>query len=95
MIKVIKNDENRLELELSNEDHTIGNLLRSVLMMDEHVKQAGYRVVHPITGGIRVVVHTDGKESPKDALINALLKIERDAQELKEKILNALKESKD
>lgn len=94
MIKIVKNNENLLELELSSEDHTIGNLLRSTLMMDEHVKQAGYRVIHPITGGIRIVVHTDGKESPKDALINALLKIERDAQELKEKIINILKENK-
>lgn len=95
MIKVVKNDENWLELELSNEDHTIGNLLRSALMMDEHVKQAGYRVIHPIAGGIRIVVQTDGEETPKDALINALLKIEKEAQELKEKIINILKEKKD
>lgn len=95
MIKIVKNSENWLELEVSNEDHTIGNLLRSILMMDEHVEHAGYRVIHPITGGIRIIIHTDGKETPKDALINALLKIEKNAQELKEKIINILKERKD
>ncbi|MCS7097446.1 MAG: hypothetical protein NZ922_00460 [Candidatus Methanomethyliaceae archaeon] len=92
MIKIIKYNENWLELELTEDDHTIGNLLRGILMMDEHVKQAGYRVIHPITGGIRIVIHMDGKESPKDALINALLKIEKDAQELREKISHILKE---
>ncbi|MDH5807310.1 MAG: RpoL/Rpb11 RNA polymerase subunit family protein [Candidatus Methanomethylicaceae archaeon] len=94
MIKIIKNNENWLEIELPNEDHTIGNLLKSILLMDEHVKQAGYRVIHPIIGGIRIVIQTDGKEKPKDALINALLKIEKDTQELKEKIINILKENK-
>lgn len=94
MIKIIKHNENWLELELSEDDHTMGNLLRGVLMMDEHVKQAGYKVVHPITGGIRIVIHTDGKKTPKDALIDALLKIEKDVKELKEKISYVLKERK-
>ncbi|MCC6012940.1 MAG: DNA-directed RNA polymerase subunit L [Candidatus Verstraetearchaeota archaeon] len=90
-IKVIKYDNKILELEFEKEDHTIGNLLRSYLMKDKHVKMAGYRILHPLTGGIRLVVHTDGEENPKDALINAIIKIENDTKELQEKLKNLFK----
>ncbi|MCQ5336705.1 MAG: DNA-directed RNA polymerase subunit L [Candidatus Methanomethylicia archaeon] len=90
-IKVIKYDDKLLELEFEKEDHTIGNLLRSYLMKDKHVKLAGYRVLHPITGGIRLVIHTDGEENPKDALINAIQKIEEETKELQEKLKGLFK----
>lgn len=89
-VKIIKKDKERLELELKEEDHTIGNLLRSTLLLDKHVKEAGYQVIHPLTGGIKLVLHTDGEESPTDALMNALSKIENDAKELQEKIKSLL-----
>ncbi|MGQ9759516.1 MAG: RpoL/Rpb11 RNA polymerase subunit family protein [Candidatus Methanomethylicaceae archaeon] len=90
-VRVIKKDKERLELELKDEDHTMGNLLRTVLLLDKHVKQAGYQVIHPLTGGIKLVVHTDGEESPMEALMNALSKIEEDAKELQERFKNLLK----
>ncbi|MGB9622592.1 MAG: RpoL/Rpb11 RNA polymerase subunit family protein [Candidatus Methanomethylicaceae archaeon] len=90
-VKIIKEDKTKLELELKSEDHTMGNLLRSTLLLDKHVKQAGYQIIHPLTGGIKLVVYTDGEESPREAVLKALSKIEEDTKELQEKLGNLLK----
>lgn len=90
-IRIIKEDSNRLELELKDEDHTMGNLLRTTLLLDRHVRQAGYQIMHPLTGGIRLVVYTDGEERPREAVMKALAKIEEDAKELKGKLSELLK----
>ncbi|MDH5811435.1 MAG: RpoL/Rpb11 RNA polymerase subunit family protein [Candidatus Methanomethylicaceae archaeon] len=90
-VKIVKEDDSRLELELKDEDHTIGNLLRTTLLLDKHVKQAGYQIIHPLTGGIRIVVYTDGEEKPREAIIKALAKIEEDAKELQGKLSDLLK----
>jgi len=90
-IRIIKEDSNRLELELKDEDHTMGNLLRTTLLLDRHVRQAGYQIMHPLTGGIRLVVYTDGEEKPREAVMKALAKIEEDAKELKGKLSELLK----
>ena len=90
-VKIIKEDDCRLELELKDEDHTMGNLLRTTLLLDKHVKQAGYQIIHPLTGGIKLVVYTDGEEKPREAILKALAKIEEDAKELKGKLNDLLK----
>ncbi len=90
-VRIVKEDKSKLELELTDEDHTMGNLLRTTLLLDKHVKQAGYQIIHPLTGGIKLIVHTDGEESPRDALLSALSKIESDAKELQGKLSALLK----
>lgn len=90
-VRIVKEDKSKLELELTDEDHTMGNLLRTTLLLDKHVKQAGYQIIHPLTGGIKLVVHTDGEKTPRDALLSALSKIEEDAKELQEKLSALLK----
>lgn len=83
-IKVIKEAGNRLEIEILDEDHTMGNLLRSTLLEDDTVKYAGYQIVHPLTGGIRLIVETKEGE-PRKALLRAISKIDADTNEFKEK----------
>ena len=84
-IKILKETGNRLEIEIANEDHTLGNLMRTMLLKDSSVKFAGYQIVHPLTGGIRLVIETGKDSSPRDALMKAISQIEKDTQEFKEK----------
>ena len=89
-IKVVKESGNKLEIEIPDEDHTMGNLLRTTLLKDKHVKFAGYQIIHPLTGGIYLTVQTDSHEKPKEALIKAVSQMESETKEFKEKFKKAL-----
>jgi DNA-directed RNA polymerase II subunit RPB11 len=89
-IKILREEKDRLEIEIPNEDHTIGNLLRAALLADKHVKYAGYQIVHPLTGGISLVVQTEGGTKPREALVKALSKIETETTEFRDKFKKAL-----
>lgn len=67
-LKVISEAKNKLIFEIKGECHTLANMLRKELWEDKHIKAAGYNVTHPLEGTPRVVVETDGKESPKKAI---------------------------
>jgi DNA-directed RNA polymerase II subunit RPB11 len=83
-IKILKEAGNRLEVEIPNEDHTLGNLLRSTLLRDKTVKYAGYQIVHPLTGGIKLVIETDDAK-PREALMRAISLIEQETQDFRGK----------
>lgn len=88
-VKVLSEDSNRLEVEISDEDHTLGNLLRSKLLEDKKVRHAGYQIVHPLTGGIRLIIQTEGSAKPRDALLKALSGIEEETKEFRDKFKKA------
>jgi DNA-directed RNA polymerase I and III subunit RPAC2 len=46
-IEILCNDKNSLVLCIKDEDHTIGNLLRYIIMKNEDVEFCGYSVPHP------------------------------------------------
>ncbi|MEJ5292970.1 MAG: DNA-directed RNA polymerase subunit L [Candidatus Methanosuratincola sp.] len=85
-VKVISEGKNRLEVEIPGEDHTLGNYLRATLLSVKGVKQAGYDIIHPLTGGIRVVVVTEEGVSPREAVAEALGRMGREVEEFKEKL---------
>jgi len=89
-IKVLSESKNRLEIEIPNEDHTLGNYLRTALLADPKVKHSGYQIVHPLTGGIRVVVQTEEGASPRKALDDALARMEKETGEFRDKFKKAL-----
>lgn len=88
-IKFISDGKNRLEVEIPGEDHTLGNYLRAALLTIDGVRQAGYEIVHPLTGGIRVVVITEEGTDPKKAMGEALEKMIREVGEFREKFKKA------
>jgi len=90
-IKILKEENNRLEIEIPNEDHTVGNLLRTALLANKHVKFAGYQVIHPLIGGIKLVVQTDEETKPRSALVKALSDTETETKEFRDKLKKALK----
>ncbi len=88
-IKVITETKNTLEIEIADEDHTLGNYLRTALLAEPKVEQAGYQIVHPLTGGIRVVVTTKENANPRKVMDSALAKMEAQTKEFKEKFKKA------
>lgn len=89
-VKVISEGKNRLEVEITGEDHTLGNYLRATLLSVKGVKQAGYDIVHPLTGGIRVVVVTEEGLAPRAAFAEALSRMGREVEEFKEKVKSSM-----
>jgi DNA-directed RNA polymerase subunit L len=83
-VKILSEATNRLEIEIADEDHTLGNLLRSKLLKDKKVKHAGYQIVHPLTGGIKLLIQTEGSANPRDALLRALSEIEGETKEFQQ-----------
>ena len=89
-VKIINETRNRLEIEIPKEDHTLGNYLRTALLADPKVKHACYQKVHPLTGGITLVIQTDEGASPRKALDGALARMEKESGEFREKLKKAM-----
>uniref|UniRef100_A0A7S1Q5C5 DNA-directed RNA polymerase RBP11-like dimerisation domain-containing protein n=1 Tax=Neobodo designis TaxID=312471 RepID=A0A7S1Q5C5_NEODS len=54
----------------AHEDHTLGNILRHVLMQNPDVTSAGYAIPHPLEP--RMVVHVQSAEHVVDVVQGAL-----------------------
>lgn len=48
---------------LKSHDHTVGNLVVSMLQINPHIIFAGYRVRHPMKNDILLRIQTDGGET--------------------------------
>ena len=81
-----KKEENKLKLDVPGEDHTLCNILRQELWNDKHVAAAGYNIDHPMAGEPWIFVETDGEETPKQAVIKAIDRLDKQTNELRDKI---------
>ncbi len=90
-IKVIENKKNKLVFELKDATHGFCNILRDQLWKDSHVKVAAYRVEHPLIGIPKFIVETDGSESPKNALLGAVKRLDTVADKLKKEVSKELR----
>ncbi len=85
-VKIVKEEKNKMIIELPKEGHTFLNALKEELWNDKHVKVSGYRIDHPLVGIPRLIVETDGKETPKKALIAAAERLKKQGKKFKELI---------
>lgn len=90
-LKVIEDKKNRVVFELKSATHGFCNILKDQLWKDSHVKVAAYKVEHPLVGIPTFIVETDGKISPKNALIGAVKKLDGVAEKLKKEVSKELK----
>jgi len=89
-LRVLKQTEKRLELEVEGEDHSLLNLLTKTMLKLDHVKLAAYRIDHPLVGKPVIIVETDGKISPAEAIKEGLEEIKKLSKEFIEKFETAL-----
>jgi len=85
-LDIIEQSKNKLKFKIEDEDHTFCNILRKELWEDQHIKVAGYNIEHPLLGYPLFIVETDGKESSKKALANAITRLKSKNKELKAQI---------
>lgn len=76
-IKILDDKKNKLSIEVKGADHTLCNAIQTDLWSDKHVKIATYSIRHPQISVPQMIVETDGEESPKNALINAVQRLQK------------------
>ncbi|AFZ70880.1 DNA-directed RNA polymerase, subunit L [Caldisphaera lagunensis DSM 15908] len=91
-IKITKTDQGIYKVEIEGEDHTIGNLLSTVLQTLKGVNIAYYEVPHPLENRLIIYMDLDENIDPKDKLIEALQKIKEMNEEFKKKYIEKIKE---
>ena len=90
-IKILDDKKNKVVLEVKGADHTLCNAIKAELWNDKHVKIATYSIRHPQISVPQIIVETDGEESPKNALINAVQKLHKTNEKFKKEFLKEIR----
>ena len=91
-LKIVKEDENSILLEIVGETFTLTNILREELWEDKNVSEAAQIKEHPYLAEPKIWVKVK-KGSPILALEKASERIIAQASEFREKFKEALKKS--
>lgn len=84
-IKIIKEEKNDLELSIDNQ--TVAEIVRSYLNKDDSVKLGAWKKEH-YSKPIKIKIKTEGK-SAKKALQDAISKIKKDLDKYREEFKKA------
>ena len=87
-----KQSDTELEMEIYNEDHTVGNILAENIARQKGVSEAYYRVEHPLKNSIILYIRTDGSVTPLEALKKSLDSIESQMERMSETIMKGLED---
>jgi DNA-directed RNA polymerase subunit L len=90
-INVIEDKKNKICFEIKGEGNTFCNILKDELWNDKHVSVAAYNIKHPLIGIPSMIVETDGKKTPKQALYDAAGRIADKAEKIKKEAKKELK----
>lgn len=91
-VKILKQSDKSIEIELEGEDHTMANLIAKYAIKKPHVVYASYIVSHPLVGNPVIVVTTDGSRNPLDVVEDVLRDIISDARDFAERLEKAFSE---
>lgn len=77
-IKIIEESKNRLILNIEGTGHSLCNLIVKELWNDDSVKNAAYRIDHPLKGIPTLLIETmQGKDEPRKVLENAIKRVRK------------------
>lgn len=82
-VKVLKESDNELKIEIEEVSHTLLNILQKTLLEDSRIEVAGYHIPHPLIDKGILYVHTKEQQNPKTLIIEAnkkILKLSKDLQ---------------
>ena len=88
-IKVLKEEKNRIEFEVINEDHTLCNALRAELWNNENIEISAYNIKHPLISNPVMLVETT-RGDPRKALQEAVENLKKKVKEIKDSFNKAL-----
>jgi len=92
MIKIIEESKNKIVFNLKDKTHSFCNILRNELLKDKHVRIAAYKVEHPLVNVAEVMVETDGKKAPRVAIVDAVKRLKKVADDLKKEFAKSAKQ---
>ncbi|HIQ29484.1 MAG TPA: hypothetical protein EYH45_02855 [Candidatus Caldiarchaeum subterraneum] len=85
MIRIVNERDDYLEVNISGVDVSIVGSVTDYLNTLDGVEYAGYRVEHPLTGEITLIIKTDaGKLKARDAVKKALANLKTTLAKLSE-----------
>ncbi|KAI5804031.1 putative DNA-directed RNA polymerase subunit [Peziza echinospora] len=67
-----QSDPYSMSFQIDNEDHTLGNALRYIIMKNPQVEFCGYSIPHPSEAKMNVRIQTYGKVTAIEALKKGL-----------------------
>lgn len=84
---------NTVNIVLSKEDHTLGNMIRMQLLRDQRVRFSGYRMPHPTINECHIKVQTmEAAQSPLNVFDDALEDLGEEVRRLKMGFSQAVKD---
>ena len=92
-IEVVKNEKDYLEVTLKGEEYGMANMLKELLLEDENVEFAAYRLDHPVVASPVLMIRTSSG-TPLTALKNAVKRLKKMATEFRDAIKDAKKPKK-
>ncbi|KAI9218893.1 DNA-directed RNA polymerase II 13.6 kDa polypeptide [Blastocladiella britannica] len=78
---------NAVEIKIEREDHTLGGMLKEMLLRDEDVLFAGYKHPHPLEYHIVLKLQTSTHIKPIDALKRSIERLILELATLKERFM--------
>lgn len=76
-LNILEESKKKMIFKIKGEGHTLTNLLEKELYNDSDIIAAGYFVDHPLVGVPRMVVETNGKKTPRKALVDAAKRLKK------------------
>jgi DNA-directed RNA polymerase subunit L len=90
-IKLITNEKNELEAEISDIDVSLLTAIVEKLNETGNVEFAAYKTEHPVLGHPKLIVKTKGSAKAADAVVKALDELKDETEEFKKKFSEMLK----
>ena len=90
-ISIVEEKKNKLVFEIDGMGHTFINLLKTELWNDEHVKIATYTIRHPTVSKPKIIVETDGDESPRNAITSAVARLKKTSEKFKKEVMEGIR----
>ncbi len=79
---ILEHRQKEARVELDGEGHTFCSAIQNVLLKDESVEFAGYRIPHPLVSQPIFYIRTKGERDPIDALTDAAIKLKQELKEI-------------
>jgi len=80
-VKILEETKKKAVIEIDNQ--TIATIIERELWNDSHIKAAGQRMKHPLTGKPTLLIETDGSEEPKTAVKEAIKRLKKELDKFK------------
>lgn len=81
-LKVLSEDNEKIEIEIAGENHTFCNILRKELWKDKSTALASYNIKHPLVSNPVFIVQTESGK-PRKVLKDTVASIKAKAKELR------------